>query len=94
MSRGFATAAAFRAALAEARAGVERLRAQLPDDRAVHSVQLQLAALDEWTESGAAPSQDQKDRLNFGQIASREIDDVDSDLAQKLYALASHVIYW
>ena len=94
MSRGFATLAEFRAALAAARTGVERLRTRLPDDRPIHSVQLQLAALDEWTEDGVAPSQDQKDQLNFGLLASREIDEIGSDLAQQLYALASHVIYW
>ena len=38
------------------------------------------------------PTQDEKDRLNFGFIASRELDT--HPVADKLYTLASYVIYW
>lgn len=38
------------------------------------------------------PAQDEKDRLNFGLIASREMDVF--PVADELYRLASHVIWW
>ena len=63
-----------------------------PDDRAILSVKLQLDALHEWTRGGRCPSQDEKDRLNFGAIASRELDVF--PVADTLYKLASFVIYW
>ena len=82
----------FDALLAEARAEVEELHRAEPKDRAIHSVKLQLAALHEWTRGGRRPTQDEKDRLNFGLIASREMDVF--PVADKLYTLASHVIWW
>ena len=82
----------FDSLLAEARAEVEELYRSEPGDRAIHSVKLQLAALHEWTRGGRRPSQDEKDRLNFGLIASRELDTF--PVASKLYALASHVTWW
>ena len=82
----------FDALLAEARAEVEELHRAEPNDRAILSVKLQLAALHEWTRGGRRPAQDEKDRMNFGLIASREMGEF--PVADKLYALASHVIWW
>lgn len=63
-----------------------------PDDRIITSIRLQLEALHGWTRGGRCPSQDEKDRLNFGLLASRELDTY--PVAPKLYELASFVIYW
>ena len=82
----------FDALLAEARAEVEELHRTEPNDRAILSVKLQLAALHEWTRGGRRPTQGEKDRLNFGLLASREMDTF--PVADKLYTLASHVIWW
>jgi len=82
----------FDALLALARAEVEAMHAAEPADRAIESVRLQLAALHGWTRGGRRPAQEEKDRLNFGVIASRELDTY--PVASKLYTLASHVIYW
>ena len=82
----------FDALLAQARAEVETMHVAEPEDRAIKSVHLQLAALHEWTRGGRCPAQEEKDRLNFGLIASRELDTY--PVASKLYALASHVIWW
>ena len=82
----------FDALLAQARVEVEELHRTEPNDRAILSVKLQLAALHEWTRGGRRPTQDEKDRLNFGLIASREMDTF--PVADKLYTLASHVIWW
>jgi hypothetical protein len=78
--------------LAQARAEVEAMHAAEPEDRAIESVRLQLAALHGWTRGGRCPAQEEKDRLNFGMIASRELDTY--PVASRLYTLASHVIYW
>ena len=82
----------FDALLATARAEVEAMHQEEPDDRAIESVRLQLAALHGWTRGERCPVQAEKDRLNFGLIASRELDNY--PVATKLYSLASHVIYW
>ena len=63
-------------------------------ERALASIALQLEALAGWTRDGAPPTQDQKDRLNFGLLASRHLDDLDPDLAAELYDIASWVTTW
>lgn len=78
--------------LAAARAEVGLMFTAEPDDGAIASVKRQLDALHGWTRGGHCPSQDEKDRLNFGAIASRELDSY--PVADKLYELASFVIYW
>ena len=82
----------FDSALQDARKTLADLHASEPDDRAIHSIHLQLEALHEITRGGRCPSQDEKDRLNFGAIASRELDVF--PVADTLYELASFVIYW
>jgi hypothetical protein len=78
--------------LADARAEVESMFRVEPDDRAIASVRRQLDALYAWTRGGRCPSQDEKDQLNFGLLASRELDNY--PVADNLYELASFVIYW
>ena len=78
--------------LAQARAEVEAMIEVEPGDRAMASVKRQLDAVHAWTRGGRCPSQDEKDQLNFGLIASRELDTY--PVADKLYELASFVIYW
>jgi hypothetical protein len=63
-----------------------------PDFNAIAVVLRQLDALHAITRDGRAPSQDEKDRFNFGLIASRELDGY--PVAQSLFALASFVIWW
>jgi len=82
----------FDALLALARTEVDAMHTAEPEDRAIESVRLQLAALHGWTRGGRCPAQEEKDRLNFGAIASRELDTY--PVAASLYELASHVIYW
>jgi hypothetical protein len=78
--------------LAMARAESARMLMAEPDDGAINSVNRQLDALYGWTRGGRCPSQDEKDQLNFGQIASRALDNY--AIADTLYTLASFVIYW
>ena len=78
--------------LAGARAELERMSTAEPDDGAIASVRRQLDALHGWTRGGRCPSQDEKDQLNFGQIASRALETY--PVAGDLYELASFVIYW
>jgi len=80
--------------LQQARADIAGLHAEVPDDQPLHSVHLQLEALHNWTRDGRQPTQDEKDRLNFGLIASRNLDDLCPDVCSVLYKLASYVIYW
>lgn len=78
--------------LSATRIEVDTLLTMEPDDGALNSVKRQLEALHGWTRGGRCPSQDEKDQLNFGQIASRALDTY--SVAPALYALASFVIYW
>ena len=78
--------------LASARADVDAMSATEPDDGAIASVKRQLQALHGWTRGGRCPSQDEKEQLNFGQIASRALDNY--DVADALYELASFVTWW
>ncbi len=87
-----ATFADFDALLATARAEVAAMHTGEPDDDAIESVRRQLDALHAWTPGGRCPDQAGKDRLNFGMIASRELDTY--PVAGSLYALASFVTYW
>lgn len=83
---------AFDRLLAETRTEIDTMAAAEPDDRAIASVRLQLDALHGWTRGGRCPDQGEKDQLNFGQIASRELDVY--PVADALYELASFVMYW
>lgn len=78
--------------LQEAREEVAAMAKAEPEDRAIESVRLQLEALHEWTRGGRKPEQPEKDRLNFGLIASRALDVY--PVAEKLYELADFVIWW
>jgi hypothetical protein len=78
--------------LQAARKTLADLHASEPEDRAIYSIHLQLEALHEWTRGGRCPSQGEKDRFNFGTIASRELDTY--PIAETLYELASFVIWW
>jgi hypothetical protein len=82
----------FDRALAEARKELDTMHADEPGDPAIESVRLQLEALHGWTRGARCPSQDETDRLNFGQIASRELDVF--PVAGTLYELASFVTWW
>ena len=63
-----------------------------PNDAAIDSVKRQLDALYEWTRGGRCPSQDEKDPLSFGLIASGELDMY--PVSGGIYELASFVIWW
>ena len=78
--------------LAQAQAEVEAMLIAEPGDGAIVSVKRQLDAVHGWTRGGRCPAQAEKDQLNFGAIASRSLDTY--PVAEKLYELASYVIYW
>jgi hypothetical protein len=80
--------------LAKAMTGMDALIAKYPGDPALESIKKQLEALHSWTRDGKKPAQADKDKLNFGLLASRNVDELDADLARDLYALASYVAYW
>src|SRR5688572_4165095 len=82
----------FDEALSTARSERQAMLAAEPEDGAMISVRRQLDALHHWTRAGRCPSQDEKNQLNFGLIASRVLDTY--PVADKLYELASFVIYW
>jgi Tse6 toxin immunity protein Tsi6 len=82
----------FDALLADACAQVQKMAEAEPHDGAIASVKRQLDAVHAWTRGGRSPTQDEKDQLNFGLIASRELDNY--PVAASLYELASYVIWW
>lgn len=82
----------FDALLVRARIALERMAIDAPDDAAVESVRLQLAALHAWTRGGRCPAQDEKDRLDFGLVANRGLHV--HAVADDLQRLASYVTRW
>ena len=78
--------------LAVARTELDAMSLAETGDGAIASVKRQLEALHVWTRGGRCPDQIEKDSLNFGLIASRELDSY--PVAKTLYQLASFVIYW
>jgi hypothetical protein len=92
MSSSLRTFEEFDQLLQVARAQVDAMLVAEPSDGAIASVKRQLDAVYGWTRGGRCPAQEEKDQLNFGLIASRELSNY--PVADKLYALASRVIYW
>jgi hypothetical protein len=82
----------FDSELQRARTELATISSELPGDRAVESIRLQLEALHEFTRGGRCPSQGEKDRFNFGLLASRELDTY--PISSTLYELASFVTWW
>lgn len=83
----------FATRLADARHKVDQLAAVDPDPM-IQSIRRQLAFVEQWTRGGRRPAQDDLDKLTFGQMASRAVHEVDADLANELYELASYLIFW
>jgi Tse6 toxin immunity protein Tsi6 len=86
--------AEFDAALARARAGINRLNLANPGDAFLQSISRQLAFVYEWTRGGQRPTDEQIKKLSFGVMASRTVDELDPDLAQELYRLANYLDHW
>lgn len=85
--------AAFRSVLGSVLPDIDAVAAECPEP-AIVSIQKQLHALELWTRDDRAPTQAEKDDLNFGLLASRNLADLDADLAQRVVGLASYVTYW
>lgn len=94
MPSSIASVAEFERRLEKARERASALAASMPEEAQLASIARQLDALHGFTQGGREPTQDEKDRLNFGLLASRFMSDVDDDLAGELYELASFVTYW
>ena len=86
--------AEFDAALARARAGINRLNLANPGDVFLQSISRQLAFVFEWTRGGKRPTDEQIKKLSFGVMASRVVDELDPELAQELYRLANYLDHW
>jgi len=84
----------FDATLARARAGVNRLNLANPSDAFLQSISRQLAFVYDWTRGGKRPADDQLKKLSFGVMASRNVDELDPELAGELYRLANYLDNW
>lgn len=87
------TFAEFWVKLRDAMLDVDALAKTDPDPM-IGSIQRQLQYVAKWTNGGKRPAQADLDKLTFGLMASRAVDDVDRRLAQELYDLASYLQYW
>ena len=94
MPSSLKTYAEFRNELDRAIFKTAELAAEYPDEGAITSILGQMRQLKMWTENETAPTQNQKDTLNFGALASRNLDDIDGGLVQSICNVASYVIYW
>jgi len=84
----------FQRSLHEVISAAETIAAAYPRDTALQSIVKQLKATEQWTEGGQAPTLEQKGRLNFGLLTSKYLDEIDSELAQRIYNIAEFITYW
>jgi hypothetical protein len=73
---------------------VKNVTSDYPTDTALQSILKQLEATEQWTRGGQPLSLEQKGRLNFGLLTSKYLDEIDSDLAQRIYNIAEFITYW
>lgn len=71
-----------------------KVHIQTDSDPAFLSILKQLEHVSLWTAGGARPKQEDINRLSFGMLASRALDDTDQPLAQEMYFLAEAMSYW
>jgi hypothetical protein len=93
MASRISSFADFSKRLADAIDKVDELAA-VDSDPMIGSIQRQLRFVKQWTMGGVRPAQDDLNKLNFGLMASRAVDDTDQALAQELYTLASYLVGW
>ena len=84
----------YRSRLDVAISAMKKLVATYPEETELQCIEAQLEQLRTWTLGGQAPTLAEKGQLNFGAIASRDLHQLDSDLANELYEIADHVTYW
>jgi hypothetical protein len=70
------------------------LMAKWKGEPALAEILRQMELVEQWTRGGQPPTMDQHAQLYFGLIASKYLDEIDKELAQRIYDLASYVIYW
>lgn len=86
--------AEFDANLGQAMAGINKLVLQTPGDSFLESIQRQLKFVYDWTRGGRRPADEQIQQLSFGVMATRAVDDLDSDLGLILHRLSSYLQHW
>ena len=88
----------FERVLREARTITRGMLGAAPDNPAIAAIDTQLDAMQRWTAAGGEPTKDERERINVGLIAVRELDDDRQDesgeLARKLYVLDSYFKEW
>lgn len=93
MDEKIKTYAEFKSRLDSAIESLKKLR-ERDSDPTYNSILTQLEHVAIWTAGGKRPDQGNLNRLSFGMIASRNLDDTNQKLAQELYALAGALYNW
>jgi len=81
----------FKDKLITAKEKVSALSTAFSDDNMLKSIYMQLCFLDEWVKHGASPLEEKLEKMNFGLLASKVVDQEDSELASQIYLLANYV---
>jgi len=84
----------FRTLLVEAIEGMDGLLETYSEDPMLGSIRRQLEAVAEWTREGHRPTDDQIAKLSFGVMAGKAVDDVDEDLANKIFRVGAYLRRW
>jgi len=83
--------------LKEARTITRRLLRASPDNPAIAAIDTQLDAMERWA-AGGEPTRDERERINVGLVAVRELDadrqDDSGELARKLCVLDNYAREW
>jgi hypothetical protein len=84
--------------LQEARAITRRMLQARPDNQPIEVIDTQLDAMERWTANGRDPAKAERDTINIGLVAVRELSEVDAaivkTLVAKLYALNNYFDDW
>jgi hypothetical protein len=88
------TPAEYYAKLRDAIRDMKKLVAACPGERALEEILSQMELAEQWTDGGQPPTLEQKAQLGFGFIASKYLDEIDQELAQRIYSIASYIMYW
>jgi hypothetical protein len=82
----------FDVGLRDARHTVGQLLQSDPNDPLYRAISNQLEAIEQWTLGGRNLTQKQKDRVNMGLVAQRELKGDDPDLAALLIGLHNYIL--
>jgi hypothetical protein len=86
--------AEFDTELGKAMGQMNKLAMEYRGDSFIESIQRQLKFVYDWTRGNKRPPDENLKKLTFGVMADRAVNDIDAELAGRLYRLANFLDNW